>query len=168
MMCGTHSIDRGLRLIGGLVLVSLPLTDATLAPVSRNVAVFIGIYSLLTGAFNICPLAILILKEKKLHIRKHNALHEIRPLEASELEFFRELSNEEIERVLSCCQLKEYPRDTAVIVEGKQRKNLFIIVSGSFKVVKPVIGSESKTITTLAEVDYAILDDVHYGFTELR
>jgi CRP-like cAMP-binding protein len=151
MMGGTHSVDRGLRLIAGLVLVSLPLTNATLAPVSINVAVIIGIYSLLTGAFNICPLAILILKEKKLHIRKHNALHEIRSLEASELEFFRELSNEEIEQVLSCCQLREYPRDTAVIAEGAQRKNLSIIVSGSFKVVKSVVGSETKTITTLAE-----------------
>ena len=151
MMGGTHSVDRGLRLIAGLVLVSLPLTNATLAPVSINVAVIIGIYSLLTGAFNICPLAILILKEKKLHIRNNNASHEIRPLEASELEFFRELSNEEIERVLSCCQLKEYPRDTAVIAEGAQRKNLSIIVSGSFKVVKSVVGNETKTITTIAE-----------------
>ena len=150
-MHSTHSIDRGLRLIAGLVLVSLPLTNAMLAPVSITVAVSIGIYSLLTGAFNMCPLVILILKEKKLHIRKHNALHEIQPLEASELDFFKELSNNEIERVLSCCQLKEYPRDTAVIVEGKQRKNLFIIVSGSFKVVKSVIGSETKTITTFAE-----------------
>jgi len=151
MISGTHFIDRGLRLIGGLVLISLSLTNAMLSPVSINVAVIIGSYSLLTGAFNICPLAILILKEQKFHMRNNNASHDIYLREASELEFFKELTDQEIKRILSCCQLREYQRDTAVIADGEQRKNLSIIVSGTFKVVKSVVGSETKTITTLAE-----------------
>jgi CRP-like cAMP-binding protein len=150
-MHGTQSIDRGLRILGGMVLIALAFSENALAPLSRNVAVIVGIYSLLTGSLNICPLAILILKEKKYYMRHHNATHEIRPLEASALEFFRELSTEEIERVLSCCELKEYPRDTAVIVEGERPKSLFIIISGSFKVVKSVVGNETKMITTFAD-----------------
>ena len=147
----TYSIDRGLRLIGGLVLVSLPCIDVTLAPLSRNVAVYIGIYSLLTGAFNICPLAILILKEQKFHMRKNNASHEIHLREASGLDFFKELTEQEIKRVLFFCQFREYPRDTTVMVEGDHKKHLSIIVSGSFKVVKSVSGNATKTISTIGE-----------------
>jgi CRP-like cAMP-binding protein len=147
----THAIDRGLRILGGVVLISLSFSENALAPLSRNVAVIVGIYSLLTGAFNICPLVMLILKEQKFHMRNNNAGHEMHLPEARGLDFLKELTDQEIERVLACCQLKEYPQDTVVINEGAQRQSLFIIVSGSCKVVKSVVGNETKTIATLAK-----------------
>ena len=68
------------------------------------------------------------------------------------LEFFSEFSDEEIEKILSQCHLKEYAEGDTVLAEGSlDKKNLSIIYSGQFKIVKAISGIENKIITTMSD-----------------
>ena len=133
-----QTMDRGTRIMGGCVLIGLAIAGGSIDSIDKIVAIIVGIYGLLTGILNYCPLAHFILKEKK-HIRKKSAAEkEVEIHDVKELFFFAGLNNEEIGKVLSQCQLKQYPKDQPVIVEGKHKKVLFIIFTGQFKIVKQI------------------------------
>ena len=61
------------------------------------------------------------------------------------------MTDKEIEKILAHARLKEYPRDTAVISEGKVSKVLSVIFSGQFKIVKSISANDQKIITTISD-----------------
>lgn len=151
-MQGKHSIDRGMRIMGGFVLIVLGSTIGNLETISRSVAIIVGIYSFITGILNFCPLVRGIAREKEVHRKKTAANHTMRVSDVKGLEFFTEFTDEEVEQVLSQCQLKEYAEGETVLAEGTLKKRILaVIYSGQFKIVKAISDMENKIITTISD-----------------
>jgi CRP-like cAMP-binding protein len=145
-------MDRGMRIMGGFVLIVLGTTIGNLETLSRVVAIIVGLYAFITGVFNFCPLINGIVREKEVQRKKTAANHTVRAGDVKGLEFFSEFSDEEIEKILSQCHLKEYAEGDTVLAEGSlDKKNLSIIYSGQFKIVKAISGIENKIITTMSD-----------------
>lgn len=151
-MQGRYSMDRGMRIMGGFVLIVLGTTIGNLETLSRVVAIIVGLYAFLTGVFNFCPLIHGIVREKEVQRKKTAASHTVRAGDVKGLEFFSEFSDEEIEKILSQCHLKEYAEGETVLAEGSLDKRILsIIYSGQFKIVKAISGIENKIITTMSD-----------------
>jgi CRP-like cAMP-binding protein len=151
-MQGKYSIDRGMRIMGGFVLTVLGATIGNLESVSRVVAIIVGLYSFITGILNFCPLVQGIVREKEVQRKKTAANHTMRVSDVKGLEFFTEFSDEEIDKILAQCQLKEYAEGETALAEGNLKKRtLSIIYSGQFKIVKAISDIENKIITTISD-----------------
>jgi CRP-like cAMP-binding protein len=151
-MQGRYSMDRGMRIMGGFVLIVLGTTIGNLETLSRVVAIIVGLYAFITGVFNFCPLINGIVREKEVQRKKTAANHTVRAGDVKGLEFFSEFSDEEIEKILSQCHLKEYAEGETVLAEGSLDKRILsIIYSGQFKIVKAISGIENKIITTMSD-----------------
>ena len=151
-MQGKYSIDRGMRIMGGFVLIVLGATIGNLETISRVVAIVVGFYSFVTGILNFCPLVQGIVREKEVHRKKTAANHTMRISDVKGLEFFTEFADGEIDEILSQCQLKEYAEGETALAEGNLKKRtLAIIYSGQFKIVKAISDMESKIITTISD-----------------
>jgi len=144
-------MDRSLRVLGGMVLIALTYFVGGVESVSKTAVIIVGLYGFITGTINFCPLGYFILKEKSGQRKKVSAENAIQANDVRELEFFRSMTDGEIEKVLSYARLKEYPKDKAVISEGKVGKVLSIIFSGQFKIVKSISANEQKIITTISD-----------------
>jgi len=53
-----------LRLIGGIILVSLPMVAGEVGATAKLVAIIVGLYGIITGMINFCPIGYFILKER--------------------------------------------------------------------------------------------------------
>ena len=131
-MKNPQTMDKGIRIMGGCVLIGLSFAGGAIDSTGKVVAIIVGLYGLLTGIINFCPLGHFILKEKKVKRKKASAGKKIQVDDVKELYFFEGLNDEETGKILAQCRLKHYPEDQAVIVEGKHKKILFIIYSGEF------------------------------------
>jgi CRP-like cAMP-binding protein len=147
----TVSMDRAMRIMGGLVLIVLGVSVKELTVNCIMVAIIVGIYSFVTGIANFCPLAYLISVEKRNKRRKARIASRLQVSDVKELAFFRGMTGHEVEQVLSFCQLKEYAKGLTVIREGVPCKILSIIYLGSFKLVKIISKDEDKLIASLQD-----------------
>jgi CRP-like cAMP-binding protein len=150
-MNNPQTMDKGIRIMGGCVLIGLSFAGGAIDFTGKVVAIIVGLYGLLTGIINFCPLGHFILKEKKVKRKKASAGKKIQADDVKELYFFAGLNDEEIGNVLAQCRLKHYHEDQAVIVEGKHKKILFIIYSGEFKIIKAISETESKIVDTISD-----------------
>lgn len=146
-------MDRAMRIMGGLVLIVLGISIKELNTNSIIVAMVIGLYSLITGLANFCPLAYLISIEKSKKRQKTCSDAILKPSDVKTLEFFKDMTDQEIQLVLASCRFKEYAKDHTVISEGVAQKVISIIYSGQFKLVKWISQYEEKIIGTLADGD---------------
>ena len=149
----TQSMDRGIRIVGGLVLIILAFGGGGLDSIDTVVALTVGLYGLITGIFNFCPLCHFILKEKQDKRKKTAAEHAVTVKDAKVLKFFEGLTDDEVGKVLSHAQLKKYPPEVKVLDEGTHKKILSIIYSGKFKLVKSIAEGENKIIGTISDGD---------------
>ncbi len=150
-MSTKYSIDRGLRITGGLVLIVLVFVVGSVNETAKAAIFIVGLYGLITGLTNFCPLGYFILKEKRDQRKKSSAGNVLQVKDVKELEFFAELTDGQIKKVLEHAQLKQYDRDVAVLVEGKDKKIISIIFSGQFKIVKSIAENEQKIITIISD-----------------
>jgi len=146
-----YSMDRSLRLIGGIILISLPFVADGVGGIAKTVAIVIGLYGIITGMINFCPIGYFILKEMSGKRKKLSAENAIQVSDVKELNFFKGMTEDEIGHVLSYALLKQYPGDTSVIVEGVANKKLCIIFSGLFKIVKSISADNHKIIASIAD-----------------
>ena len=146
-----NSIDRSLRIIGGIILITLTLIVGGVETTGKIAVLIIGLYAFVTGILNFCPLSYFIIKEKRGKRKKLSAEHSLRVSDVKDLGFFKEMTGEEIGQVLSYALLKEYPRDTTVVVEGEATKKLSIIFLGQFKIVKSISAEDHKIITIIGD-----------------
>jgi len=145
------SMDRSLRVLGGMILIALTYFVGGVESIGKTAVIIVGLYGFITGTINFCPLGYFIMKEKSGQRKKASAENAIQASNVRELEFFRGMTDKEIEKVLAHARLKEYPGDKAVISEGKASKVLSIIYSGQFKIVKSISANDQKIITTLSD-----------------
>jgi CRP-like cAMP-binding protein len=151
-MDGRYPIDRGMRILGGFVLIMLALNIMELSAISRWVALIVGFYGLITGIINFCPLLIGVAKEKEIKRKKAQTSQQVPLSELKGLQFFSGLSDEEIEKIFKSSKLREYPPSTSVIKEGKQnKKSLYIIFSGQFNIIKVLSEMGNKIISTISD-----------------
>lgn len=146
-----YSMDKGVRIIGGFVLIALALMAGDVESITKTVVLIVGLYGAITGIINFCPLGYFILKEKTEKRKKASAKKTLKITDVKDLEFFEGFTDNEIGKVLSYTQLREYPRETSVIEEGKHKKIISIIFSGQFKIVKSIAENETKLITTIGD-----------------
>jgi len=151
-MDGRYPIDRGMRILGGFVLVMLGSNVLELPAISRVTAILVGFYGLITGIINVCPLLIGVAKEKEIKRKKTQANQRVPLIELKGLRFFSGLSDEEIEKIFKSSKLREYPPSTSVLKEGKQnKKSLYIIFSGQFNIIKVLSEMGNKIISTISD-----------------
>lgn len=150
-MSTTISMDRSLRVLGGMVLIALTYFVGGVESIGKTAVIIVGLYGFITGTINFCPLGYFIMKEKSGQRKKASAENVIKARDVRELEFFSGMTEKEIEKILAHALLKEYPRDTVVIAEGKINKVLSIIFSGQFKIVKSISANDQKIITTISD-----------------
>ena len=146
-----YSMDRSLRLIGGIILISLPFVADGVGATAKLVAIIVGLYGIITGMINFCPIGYFILKEMSGKRKKLSAENSLRVSDVKELNFFKGMTEEEMGQILSYALLKEYQGDTSVVVEGEATKKLCIIFSGLFKIVKSISADNQKIIATIAD-----------------
>ncbi|MEI6127145.1 MAG: cyclic nucleotide-binding domain-containing protein [Pseudomonadota bacterium] len=146
-----QQMDRGIRIMGGCILIYLSFAGGELYSPGKIAAIVVGLYGLLTGSLNFCPLSLFILQEKKIKRGRKAASKTIKIGELKALCFFDDFRDDEIEIVLSHCQLKQYPENHYVVEEGKQQKVFYIIYSGQFKIVKLIPDGGSKIIGTIQD-----------------
>ncbi len=153
-MEGRYPMDRGMRILGGFVLIMLGLNILQLSAISRIVAVIVGTYGFITGLINFCPILMGINKEKEKKRKKTHSKQVVPVTTLKGLQFFAGFSDEDIENILQRCALKEYPPATNIVKEGKRtQKTLYIIYSGKCTVLKTLSEMGSKTIKTIADGD---------------
>lgn len=145
------SMDRSLRILGGMVLIALTYFVGGVESVGKTAVIIVGLYGFITGTINFCPLGYFILKEKSGQRKKVSAENTLHANDVRELEFFRGMTEAEIEKVLAYARLKEYLKDSVVISEGKINKILSVIFSGQFKIVKSISANDQKIITTISD-----------------
>ena len=151
-MDGRYPIDRGIRILGGFVLVMLGLNVLELSAISRVTALIVGCYGFITGIINFCPLLMGVAKEKEIQRKKAETIHPVKLTELKGLKFFLDLSDGDIERIVHSCKMREYPPSTSVLKEGKQdKRSLYIIFSGQFKIVKALSEMGNKIISTISD-----------------
>jgi len=150
-MDGRYPIDRGMRILGGFVLVMLGLNVLELSAISRVTALIVGCYGFITGIINFCPLLMGVAKEKEIK-RKKTQTNQPQINDLKGLRFFSDLSDGDIERIVHSCKLREYPPSTSILKEGKQdKRSLYIIFSGQFKIVKALSEMGNKIISTISD-----------------
>lgn len=125
-----YSMDRGVRILGGGVLICLALLNDTIVAAGACAAVIVGMYGVVTGIINYCPLSRLIALEKSRR-RKSRDTCGIGADELRGLSFFQNLSEEELERLLACGTVRDCPAGETVLREGETPAALFIIVDGA-------------------------------------
>lgn len=143
-MMHQQPMDRGVRILGGGVLVCLALINDGIVMAGRIAATVIGLYGIITGTIRYCPLARLIVKERKR--LQTGAEAEQTAMQAKALSFFEGMSDKEIEAVLSCCDVRTYPAGAVILREGGTERRLVIVLSGACAVRK---GSGQNVIETL-------------------
>jgi len=79
-MQGRYSMDRGMRIMGGFVLIVLGTTIGNLETLSRVVAIIVGLYAFITGVFNFCPLINGIVREKEVQRKKQRQIIRCAPV----------------------------------------------------------------------------------------
>jgi CRP-like cAMP-binding protein len=134
-----------------MVLIALTYFVGGVESIGKTAVIIVGLYGFITGTINFCPLGYFIMKEKRGHRKKVSAENAIKARDVRELEFFSGMTEKEIEKILAYALLKEYPRDTVVIAEGKISKVLAVIFSGQFKIVKSISANDQKIITTISD-----------------
>ncbi len=169
-MDGKYPIDRGLRILGGVVLIILGFNVLQLTTISRVIAIIVGLYAFITGIINFCPLLMGVAKEKEIKRKKTFKNQPVKPTDLKGLRFFLDLTDEEIERIIHGSKLMEYPPSTSVLKEGKQNKRcLYIIFSGQFKIVKALSEMGNKIISTISDGEVfgepSFLDDYPASFS---
>ena len=60
--------------------------------------------------------------------------------------FFRELTSEELDRVIALGRLVTYPKDTKLFQEGDPGEALYIVVDGSIRIGKSVPGAKEEAM----------------------
>jgi CRP-like cAMP-binding protein len=169
-MDGKYPIDRGMRILGGFVLIILGLNVMELSAISRVTAMMVGFYGFITGIINFCPLLMGVAKEKEAKRKKTFKNDPVKPMDLKGLRFFSDLKDVEIERIVHGCKFMEYPPSTSVLKEGKEDKRcLYIIFSGQFKIVKALSEMGNKIISTISDGDVfgepSFLDDYPASFS---
>jgi len=169
-MDGRYPIDRGMRVLGGIVLIVLGLNVLELSTIGRITALIVGFYGCITGIVNFCPLLMGVAKEKEIKRKKTFKSQPVNTPDLKGLKFFLDLTDEEIERIVHGCKLLEYPPSTSVLKEGKQdRRCLYIIFSGQFNIVKALSEMGNKIIGTVSDGEVfgeqSFLDDYPASFS---
>ncbi len=153
-MFKAQNMDRGIRIMGGCVLIGLTVVGGNaIGPVGRIAVISVGIYGLVTGLTNFCPLFHFILREKKERRRKDSADKAVQTSDAMALHFFDGFSEKEVEKVISLSVLKEYDKNDVVVQEGKLSEMLCVIYSGQLKIEKSIDQGETKVIDTISDGD---------------
>ena len=151
-MDGNYPIDRGMRILSGVVLIVLGFNVLQLTSISRAIAIIVGLYAFITGIINFCPLLMGVAKEKEIKRKKTFKNQPVKPTDLKGLRFFLDLTDEEIERIIHGSKLMEYPPSTSVLKEGKQdRRCLYIIFSGQFNIVKALSEMGNKIIGIVSD-----------------
>ncbi|MDY6853936.1 MAG: cyclic nucleotide-binding domain-containing protein [Thermodesulfobacteriota bacterium] len=147
-------IDRGLRILGGIILIGSVLLyfGEFIGPTAKVILFIVGVYSLVTGSINHCPVAKLIASEKR-YRRKLNISSDITVSSLRDLSFFSDFSDDEIKKILLCCKDVTYEKDTKLMTEGVERGTLSIIYSGQVKVSKKITEDTTKTVADLGDGD---------------
>lgn len=150
-----YQIDRGLRLFGGIILIGFVFFyfGYELDNNIKAIALLLGIYSVITGGINSCPLSNLIGYEKRFRMRRLRIGPDISVNNLKEINFFKDFDDKEIKETLYYCKDVTYGRGQRLISEGKGKGNLNIIYSGQVKVVKAVTENSAKTISVLEDGD---------------
>lgn len=150
-MYKNQQMDRGIRILGGSVLLALVLIGGDIDTAGKTAAILVGIYGLLTGIINYCPLTVFILKEKKIKRKQNTTDKPVTTDDVKSLYFFQGFDTNEIKIILSKCRLKQYLNDFQIIQEGTLNKIFSIIYSGTFKIVKKISDTETKIIGTMSD-----------------
>lgn len=147
-------IDRGLRILGGIILIGSVLLyfGESIGTLAKVTLFILGVYSLVTGSINYCPVAKLIASEKR-YRRKLNISSDITVSSLKDLFFFNGFSDDEIKKILLCCRDVTYEKDAKLMTEGVERGTLSIIYSGQVKVSKKVTEETTKTVADLGDGD---------------
>jgi hypothetical protein len=147
-------IDRGLRILGGIILIGSALLyfGEFLGPIVKVILFILGLYSLITGIINYCPIVNLISSEKR-YRRKLNISSDITVSSLKDLAFFNGFNDDEIIKILLCCRDVTYEKDAKLMTEGVERGTLSIIYSGQVKVSKKITEESTKTIADLGDGD---------------
>ena len=147
-------IDRGLRILGGIILIGSVLLyfGESIGTLAKVTLFILGVYSLVTGSSNYCPVAKLIASEKR-YRRKLNISSDITVSSLKDLFFFNGFSDDEIKKILLCCRDVTYEKDAKLMTEGVERGTLSIIYSGQVKVSKKVTEETTKTVADLGDGD---------------
>ncbi len=153
-MRAAQNLDRSIRIMGGLILCFLALSGSgTVHDYVRVLLCCIGLYGLITGITNFCPLYTFIMKEKQGRRRKSSAGKSLAPVDVRDLPFFEGFADSEIRSILELCILREYDSGCPVMEEGVHRRMLCIVFSGQLKIVKRIELNESKVIDTITDGD---------------
>jgi len=129
-MAEEYSMDRGIRILGGGVLICLSLLQDAIATAGACAAVIVGMYGLVTGIINYCPLSRLIALEKSRR-RQGRATGAIGADDVCGLPFFQNFSAGALQRLLTCATMRDCPAGETVIRAGEATRALFIIVDGA-------------------------------------
>jgi CRP-like cAMP-binding protein len=169
-MDGKYPIDRGMRVLGGVVLIVLGLNVMELSSIGRVTALIVGLYGCITGIINFCPLLMGVAKEKEIKRKKTFKSQPIKTADLKGLRFFLDLTDEEIERIVHGCKLMEYQPSTSILKEGKQdRRCLYIIFSGQFNIVKALSEMGNKIVGSISDGEVfgeqSFLDDYPASFS---
>ena len=146
-----QTMDRGIRIMGGCILIGLCLWGETAGSVDKIVAIVIGLYGLLTGIINFCPLGYFILKEKRVQRKRDTAGKAPGVGDVAALFFFEGMNDGEISTILEMSRLREYSAGHTVIEEDRPSRVFAIIYSGQFKIVKTIAEGETKIIGTVSD-----------------
>ncbi|MEW6613851.1 MAG: cyclic nucleotide-binding domain-containing protein [Thermodesulfobacteriota bacterium] len=149
-----YTMDRGLRVLGGVILIGAVFFygGEYLSFTARIIALFVGIYSFVSGIINYCPLSNLIISEKRFR-RRIEIATDIKVNSVKNLAFFNGFNEKEIGKILPYCKDVAYAKDESIITEGKEKGTLNIIYSGEVKVLKDITGGSAKTIAVLEDGD---------------
>ena len=90
-MDGKYPIDRGMRVLGGVVLIVLGLNVMELSSIGRVTALTVGLYGCITGIINFCPLLMGVAKEKEIKRKKNFKNQPINTADLKGLRFFLDL-----------------------------------------------------------------------------
>lgn len=149
-----YPIDRGLRVLGGIILIGSVFLyfGFYLSFTARVIALLVGIYSFISGITNYCPLNNLIISEKRFR-RRLKIASDITVNKVKDLAFFKGFNEKEIEKILPYCKEVTYAKEERIITEGKAKRALNIIYSGQVKVLKNITEDSAKTIAVLEDGD---------------
>lgn len=149
-----YTMDRGLRVLGGIILIGAVVfyVGEYLSFTARVIALFVGIYSFVSGIINYCPWSNLIISEKRFR-RRLEITSDIKVNSVKDLAFLNGFNEKEIGKILPYCKDVAYAKDESIITEGKEKRTLNIIYSGQVKVLKDITEGSAKTIAVLEDGD---------------
>jgi len=150
VMLQSPAMDRGIRIMGGCVIIGLALVSDEIDVGAKITVTVVGLYGIITGILNFCPLYHFILQEKRTTRKKTAADAALNAYDLKTVIFFNGLNDEEIEKVVSLGRIKQYCRDEHAACEGNHKKVLSIILSGQFKTLKTTAQGDATVIDTLS------------------